>query len=68
MCDEGKEEEAMIRLSRVGFDYTIGYLKGGFESWRRAGKEIETVKRMDAEELAGKYSEKPLSLTSVKKE
>ncbi|GAB3341294.1 MBL fold metallo-hydrolase [Marivirga atlantica] len=67
VCDEGKEEEAMIRLSRVGFDYTIGYLKGGFESWRRAGKEIETVKRMDAEELAGKYSEKPLIIDIRKK-
>jgi glyoxylase-like metal-dependent hydrolase (beta-lactamase superfamily II)/rhodanese-related sulfurtransferase len=67
VCDEGKEEEAMIRLSRVGYDHTIGYLKGGFESWRRAGKEMETVKRMDAEELAGKYSEKPLIIDIRKK-
>jgi len=67
VCDEGKEEEAMIRLSRVGFDHTIGYLKGGFESWRKAGKEIETVKRIDAEELASKYYEKPLIIDIRKK-
>jgi hydroxyacylglutathione hydrolase len=48
----GYEEEAMIRLSRVGYDGTIGYLEGGFESWKKSGKEVETVKRITAEEYA----------------
>ena len=34
----GKEEEAIIRLSRVGYDNTIGYLKGGFDAWKAAGR------------------------------
>ncbi len=40
---EGKEEEAITRLSRVGFDNTIGFLRGGFDSWLKAGKEVDTV-------------------------
>ena len=48
----GYEEEAMIRLSRVGYDGTIGYLEGGFDSWKKSGKEADTVKRITAEEFA----------------
>lgn len=40
---EGKEEEAITRLSRVGFDNTIGFLKGGFDSWVQAGKDFDTI-------------------------
>lgn len=56
LTDAGKEEEALIRLSRVGYDHTIGFLNGGFESWKNAGKEIDTVERMSAQELADSYS------------
>ncbi len=52
VCNVGYEEEAMIRLSRVGYDGTIGYLEGGFDSWKKAGKEVDTVKRITAEEFA----------------
>ncbi len=48
---EGKEEEAVTRLSRVGFDNTLGYLKGGIEAWKAAGKEIDTVSNIEATEL-----------------
>ncbi|MGI9548224.1 MAG: MBL fold metallo-hydrolase [Flavobacteriaceae bacterium] len=40
---EGQEEETVTRLSRVGFDNTLGFLKGGFESWAKAGKEVDTI-------------------------
>ncbi len=43
VTNQGEEEETIIRLSRVGFDNALGYLEGGFESWKRAGKEIDTV-------------------------
>ena len=43
IADEGKEEEVIIRLARVGYDNSIGYLKGGFEAWQAAGKPIETI-------------------------
>jgi len=46
-----KVQEAIIRLSRVGYDHAIGYLEGGFQAWVNAGKEVDTVKRISAKEL-----------------
>jgi rhodanese-related sulfurtransferase len=43
VCLEGREEEAVTRLSRIGFDETVGYLKGGVEAWRRSGKQISQL-------------------------
>jgi hydroxyacylglutathione hydrolase len=48
----GWEEESVTRLSRVGFDNLIGHLDGGFESWEKATKEIDTVNRITAEEFS----------------
>lgn len=53
---EGKEEETVTRLSRVGYDNTIGYLEGGFAAWKAAGKDVDTVNRISAEELAAQWS------------
>jgi glyoxylase-like metal-dependent hydrolase (beta-lactamase superfamily II)/rhodanese-related sulfurtransferase len=44
----GREEESVIRLSRVGFDNTLGYLKGGIEAWSEAGMETDSVTRIPA--------------------
>jgi glyoxylase-like metal-dependent hydrolase (beta-lactamase superfamily II)/rhodanese-related sulfurtransferase len=52
VVDDEKIEEAITRLSRVGFDNTIGYLKGGIAAWRAAGKEIDSVDQITAEDLA----------------
>jgi len=51
VADEGREEETITRLSRVGFDQTLGYLKGGFAAWEAAGKETDSVKSVPASEL-----------------
>lgn len=48
---EGREEEVITRLARVGFDHTIGYLKGNFDAWKSAGKEIATIESISAEEF-----------------
>ena len=52
VTDEGREEEVVTRLARVGYDYSLGYLKGGFNAWKAAGKETDEIKRVSAEELA----------------
>ena len=44
----GREEETITRLSRVGFDQTLGYLKGGFNAWKKASKEYDTVSSIPA--------------------
>lgn len=53
---EGREEEVITRLSRVGFDNVLGYLEGSFETWQKAGKEIDTLESISAENLAEKIS------------
>lgn len=50
----GREEEAVTRLSRVGFDKTLGYLEGGVAAWEKAGKEIDTLTSVSAETLKEK--------------
>ncbi len=46
ITEAGKEEEAITRLSRVGYDNTLGYLEGGYERWRKAGKETDRVNQI----------------------
>lgn len=57
VADKGKEEESIIRLSRVGYDCTIGYLTGGFDTWKNAGKEIEKIERISPVEMDKWYIE-----------
>jgi len=52
VTDEGKEEETVVRLARVGFSKVTGYLQGGFEAWRSAGKAIDIIIDVEPEELA----------------
>lgn len=52
VADEGREEEIITRLARVGYDYCIGYLKGGFEAWKADGREVDIVVSVSAEELS----------------
>ena len=52
VTDPGKEEEAVTRLSRVGFDHVQGYLQGGFAAWLSAGKEVDVADRITADQFA----------------
>lgn len=52
VCQVGREEETITRLSRVGFDNTLGYLKGGINSWLDSGKEIDQVTSINPEETS----------------
>jgi len=52
VTDSGKEEEAVTRLSRVGFDRVQGYLQGGFAAWLSDGKEADVVDRITADQFA----------------
>lgn len=67
VTDEGKEEEAVTRLSRVGFDHIIGHLEGGFSAWEKAGFETDKVNRISAEEFARRWS-KDSRVIDVRKE
>jgi len=57
---KGEEEATIIRLSRVGFDNVLGYLEGSFDSWKKAGKEIDTLTSVSADFLEEKIKEDAL--------
>lgn len=68
IADEGREEEIVTRLARVGYDNTIGYLKGGFEAWKNAGKETDTIVSISVEELAKRMEQNAnLNILDVRK-
>jgi rhodanese-related sulfurtransferase len=67
VTDEGTEEEVITRLARVGYDYTIGYLKGGFKAWKEAGMEVDFIKSISVDELAQIMEKETINLLDVRK-
>ncbi|NNC70744.1 MAG: MBL fold metallo-hydrolase [Flavobacteriaceae bacterium] len=67
VAPEGREEEAVTRLSRVGFDNTLGYLKGGFEAWKKASKEYDTLTSISAETFKDKMEAEKIQVFDVRK-
>jgi rhodanese-related sulfurtransferase len=65
---QGREEETVTRLSRVGFDGTLGYLKGGFEAWRKAGKEYDTITSVNAQQVKKNNVKETFPVFDVRKE
>lgn len=64
---EGKEKETVTRLSRVGYDNTLGYLEGGFASWKASGKEIDVLDSISAEDFVHKTNMQDLNILDVRK-
>ncbi|MBN8862469.1 MAG: MBL fold metallo-hydrolase [Sphingobacteriales bacterium] len=67
VAEKGREEEVVTRLARVGYDHTIGYLAGGFEAWKEAGKEIDQIESISAGELAQRMKQNDLNILDVRK-
>lgn len=67
IADEGREEEVVTRLSRVGYDYSIGYLKGGFDAWKNSGKEVDSITSITAEEFADINDDQDINILDVRK-
>jgi|MEHZ01.4.fsa_nt_MEHZ011220582.1_4 glyoxylase-like metal-dependent hydrolase (beta-lactamase superfamily II)/rhodanese-related sulfurtransferase len=59
VTEEGREEETIRRLSRVGYDNVLGFLEGGYNTWKQSKKETDTVESIDAEEFANRISKNP---------
>jgi hydroxyacylglutathione hydrolase len=51
VADDGKIEEVITRLARVGYDNTKGFLKGGYKAWEDEGREYDTVDSISSKEL-----------------
>jgi len=65
---EGKSKETVTRLSRVGYDNTLGYLKGGMEDWKTSGKEIDTLESISATEFENRSTSEKVNVLDVRKD
>ncbi len=68
VAPEGRIEETITRLSRVGFDNTIGYLDNGFEAWKKANKEFDTLRSISASEFKKIVNNEDVPVFDVRKE
>ena len=68
VVDPGKEEEAVTRLSRVGFDNTLGYLEGGMTAWQDSGRAIDSMESVSAETLKSAIESDNAVVYDVRKE
>ncbi|MGI9191042.1 MAG: MBL fold metallo-hydrolase [Chitinophagaceae bacterium] len=68
ITEPGREEEAITRLSRVGFDHILGHLQGGFASWQAENKEVDTVNRITPETFAEQVDVNKDMIIDVRKE
>ena len=64
---EGREEETVTRLARVGFDNTLGFLKGGIEAWKNADKQVDVVEGIYADELKNIIEKNKIEILDVRK-
>ena len=68
IIEEGREEEVVTRLARVGYDHAIGYLKGGMEAWIKAGKETSSIRSISIDGFTNAYqSDKNINILDVRK-
>lgn len=67
VADEGREEEVVKRLARVGYDNVLGYLKGSIKAWVASGREIDEIDSVSAEEFAEIYKRNNLIIKDLRK-
>lgn len=67
VAEPGSEQEVITRLSRVGYDFCIGYLDGGIATWKNAGREIDFIQSITADELAEKMQHESVNILDVRK-
>lgn len=65
---EGKSKEAITRLSRVGYDNTLGYLEGGLDAWVASGKDTDTLESISAETFADRVKTGHINILDVRKD
>jgi len=67
IADEGREEEVVLRLARVGYDHTVGFLKGGIDAWVADGNETDKITSISAEDLSRKMKSEKIHLLDARK-
>lgn len=69
VAEEGRQEEVVTRLARVGYDNAIGFLQGGFDAWKNANKEIDSITSIAVTEMAAAYeADANINILDVRKQ
>jgi len=67
VCEPGREEEAVTRLSRVGYDNTLGYLEGGFAAWKASGHDIDSMESLSADTFGNRMKTGKTTVLDVRR-
>jgi glyoxylase-like metal-dependent hydrolase (beta-lactamase superfamily II)/rhodanese-related sulfurtransferase len=67
VAESGKEDESIIRLSRIGFDNVVGFLEGGINTWKNADKELEQIERISAKEMESRLKSRKILVVDVRR-
>jgi glyoxylase-like metal-dependent hydrolase (beta-lactamase superfamily II)/rhodanese-related sulfurtransferase len=67
VAESGKEDESIIRLSRIGFDNVVGFLEGGISTWKNADKELEQIERISAKEMESRLKSRKILVVDVRR-
>lgn len=67
IADLGKEEEAVTRLARIGYDFAKGYLPDAINTWKEAGNDIATIEQVTPAELEILNIESDINILDVRK-
>jgi len=67
IAPEGREEEAVTRLARIGYDNTFGYLAGGLDEWVKCGEQIASIKNISPQEFESNYLKNDINVLDVRK-
>jgi rhodanese-related sulfurtransferase len=68
IAPEGKEEETVTRLARVGYDHCIGYLKGGYAAWKASSKDTDRIESISAEEFGKRLNSGTINVLDVRRQ
>jgi hydroxyacylglutathione hydrolase len=67
IAPQGREREAVMRLSRIGYDHSVGYLDGGIKAWKEAGNEVDSIKKITAKELEAEMQKGQVNVLDVRR-
>lgn len=68
LAEQGREEEVVTRLARVGYDYSLGFLEGGMEAWKKAGLSTASISSISSDAFVRLYDKVNINVLDVRKE
>ncbi|HPH82251.1 MAG TPA: MBL fold metallo-hydrolase [Flavobacteriales bacterium] len=68
VTEPGREEEVITRLARVGYDFTIGFINSGIQSWINDGRECDSIKSVSVEEMSNELASGNYEVLDVRKQ